>query len=56
MEDIGVFVCFMWLDNRKKLLMGRVVQHWNRLSRVVLELLPLELLEKCVDMALGDRV
>ena len=44
------------LDIKKNNLSRRVVRHWNRLSRTVVESLSLDVFKKSVDMALQDYV
>jgi len=44
------------LDIRKKLLSGRVVKHWDRLLREIVDSQSLEVFKKCVDVALRDTV
>jgi len=44
------------LDIRKSFLIARVVKHWNRLPRAVVESSSLELFKKHVYVALGDTV
>jgi len=44
------------LDIRENVFTGKVVRHWHRLPREVVESPSLEVLKKCVDVALQDMV
>ena len=44
------------MDIIKNFFTERVAKHWNRLPKMVVESPSLEVLKKCVDMALWDIV
>lgn len=44
------------LDIKKNFFMERLVKHWNQLPRKVAESPSLEIVNRCVDMALRDMV
>ncbi len=46
---------FSW-DLRKTLFAGRLMEHWNRLAREVVESSSPEVFRRCVDVVLRDTV
>lgn len=44
------------MDIRKNFFTGRLVRHWNRLLRDMVESLSLEVFQKCVGVVVGDMV
>ena len=46
---------FRW-DIRENFFTKRVIKHWNRLPKEVVESPSLEIFKRCVDMALRDMV
>lgn len=44
---------FMW-DIREGFCTGRLVRHWSRLPRIVVESLSLEVFKRCVNVILRD--
>lgn len=43
-------------DVRENVFTERVMEHWNILSREVVDSPALQVFKRCIDMALGDRV
>jgi len=58
MRGNGLKLCWgrFRLDIRKNFFIKRIVKHWNRLPREVMESPSLEVFERRVDMVPGDMV